>query len=123
MRIFRFDRDVTKQITQYDSQSLFMARIVQLNGQTSVNCMHLEPGGVVGFHQASSNQLFMIVQGSGWVRGEDERRIPLEAGQAAFWETGEWHESGAGDGMLVIVIEGPSVNPDAYMPELTPATA
>ncbi|MBA2452888.1 MAG: cupin [Chloroflexia bacterium] len=119
MKLYRFDREVTKQITQYDSQNLFMARIARLDGKTSVDCMYLDAHGVVGFHQASSNQLFMVVQGSGWARGEDEQRGPIEAGQAAFWEASEWHESGTDDGMLVIVIEGPLVDPTGFMPELT----
>lgn len=94
-----------------------MARIARMDGEVRVDCMHLDPGGVVGFHQAASNQLFIVVRGEGWVRSTDDTRLYIEAGDAVFWKEGEWHESGTGAGMVVIVLEGPSVDPAGIMPE------
>ena len=67
--------------------------------------MQIGSNGVIGYHQASFPQLFLVVEGKGWVRGEVEDRIPIERGEAAYWEAGEWHESGSVTGMSAIVIE------------------
>jgi hypothetical protein len=32
--------------------------------------------------------------------------VPIEAGQAAFWERGDYHEAGTDRGMVAIVVEG-----------------
>ncbi|WP_245752285.1 cupin domain-containing protein [Planifilum fulgidum] len=57
------------------------------------------------------NQLFLVVSGSGRVRGEASDRVPIRAGEAVFWEAGEGHESGTETGMTAIVIEGSVLNP------------
>lgn len=117
MKIYRFDEGVTQLIPAYGSRDLRMARMLRTNGEVSVDVMHIAPGGLVGEHVASHNQLFAVVQGTGWVRSADRVTVPISAGQAAFWTTGEWHESGSDEGMMVIVMEGESVNPEGLMPE------
>ncbi len=80
-----------------------------------IGCMHIGPNGVVGYHQATVPQLFLVVQGSGWVTSTDRARHPITAGQAAFWHGGEWHESGSDDGIMVIVVEGEGLDPAQWM--------
>jgi len=64
----------------------------------------------------SVDQLFLVVEGEGWVRGKDDSKpVPISAGQAAFWEAGEGHESGSEEGMVAMVIEGEKLNPESYM--------
>lgn len=121
MRIYRFDRDVARPITQFDSEGVAIGRVDRVEGAFQVGCFHVEPGGVVGFHMATLPQLFMVVAGAGWVRGEEQERTPIEPGQAAFWKPGEWHESGSETGMTAIVVEAPALDPARYMPELEPA--
>jgi quercetin dioxygenase-like cupin family protein len=118
MKLYRFDAQAGKIISQYDSVNLVMSRIVRTSAAAHIGCMHLDANGVVGYHQAVSPQLFLVVQGEGWVRGEDEWRIAVKAGQAAFWQTGEWHESGTDTGMTAIVIESAELDPASFMPEL-----
>ena len=77
--------------------------------------MHIGPGGVVGYHQATVPQLFLVVAGSGWVTSADQVRQPVVVGQAAFWNGGEWHESGSDDGMMAIVLEGEGLDPGPWM--------
>ncbi|ENQ3080120.1 hypothetical protein ACEOWG_003399 [Bacillus cereus] len=38
--------------------------------------------------------------------GENKEKIPIQAGQAAFWEKGENHETSTKTGLMAIVIEG-----------------
>jgi len=142
MKIYPFGPEVGRRITQFESDFVMtpLARIGGLGrdgasvgdaeGATlspgtriarqgaQVGCMHIGPGGVVGFHQATVQQLFLVVAGAGWVRGPEADRTPIRPYQAAFWTAGEWHESGSDTGMTAIVIEGETVDPAQFLSEL-----
>ncbi|MGQ7280625.1 cupin [Brevibacillus thermoruber] len=115
MKLFRFDQGVGRTIDRYGSVHAAISRILRTPGAVSIGCIHLGPGGVLGYHPAVVHQLFLVVQGEGWVRGEEESRTPIRAGQAAFWTAGEGHESGSDSGLVAIVIEGEGLDPDAFM--------
>ncbi len=118
MRMFRFDAEVAHEITRYESHGVALGRAVRFVGDAQVGCFHIAPGGVVGYHEATTPQLFMCVAGEGWVTGVDRRRVAIQPGQAAFWHTGESHESGSESGMTAIVVEGTNVDPTEHMPEI-----
>lgn len=120
MRIFRFDTSTGRPIDQFGSDNLVMSPIQRGDGHFQLGCMHLGPGGLVGGHHAVGPQLFLVVSGSGWVRGQDSGHIPIASGQAAFWSDGEWHESGSDTGMDVIVLEADTLDPAQYMREEQP---
>lgn len=117
MRIYRFGAGVGRPIDRFGSVNVVMSRIARFEGRVQVGCMHLGPGGVVGYHPAAVPQLFLVVGGAGWVRSEGPERRPIGPGEAAFWEAGEYHESGSDVGMDAIVIESPALDPTEYMPE------
>ncbi len=116
MKIFRFDPEVGKSIDRYNSSGFIISRIVQLFDEAVVNCAYLSSGGIIGFHQATLPQLFLVVQGEGWVSSEASNKISIKAGQAAYWEIEERHESGTNTGMIVIIIEGSRFDPAKLMP-------
>ena len=116
MKIFRFDPEAGKNIDGYNSSGLTISRVVHLFGESVINCAYLDPNGVIGYHQATTPQLFLVMQGRGWVRGEALERTPIEAGQVAYWEKEEGHESGTETGMTVIIIEGTYFDPAKLMP-------
>ena len=118
MKIFRFDAQIGREIHQYESLNVIMSRIVQTSQGAHIGCMQMDAGGVVGYHQAGMPQLFLVVQGEGWVTDESRQRVPIKAGQAAFWTAGEWHESGTDTGMMAIVIETNEMDPSLSMVEL-----
>jgi hypothetical protein len=66
MIIYRFDKEVGKQVTHFES-SFIMTKISKLDQPVQIGCMHLEEGGLIGFHQATVPQLLLIVEGEGWV--------------------------------------------------------
>ena len=117
MRRFRFDETVGHAITQFGSQMVSITGIQRTSGPTQIAAMRIGPGGVVGYHQATTPQLFLIVAGEGWVTSENHVRQPISEGYAVFWETDEWHESGSDTGMTAIVIEGDGLRPDQVMRE------
>ncbi len=118
MRIFRFDARAGRSIELYGSSNLVMSFIQRGEGQYQLGCMHVGPGGRVGRHQAVGPQLFLVVSGEGWVRGEDSDRIVITPGQAAFWTDGEWHEAGSDTGMTALVLEADAIEPAQYMAEV-----
>lgn len=116
MRIYSFGAAQGRPITQFGSERLTTTGIARVaNGDVHIGCMHLEPGGRVGAHQATPQQLFLVVRGEGWVRGPEPERTPIVADQAAFWESGEEHEAGSDIGMVALVIEGDTLDPDALL--------
>src|SRR5262249_15434232 len=111
MKLGTFEPPIEKQITQFGSQNLKGLRIAQTTHATNVTCLQLGANGLVGRHQAVNNQLFLVVTGSGWVCGDNEKEIPISAGQGAFWQAGEWHTTRTEQGLTAIVVEGPDVIP------------
>jgi quercetin dioxygenase-like cupin family protein len=116
VKILRFDPEVGRPIDLYGS-SFIQSRIVHTTKPTHISCMYLGPSGLVGYHQATVPQLFLVVQGAGWVRGEGPERRAITAGQAVFWEAGEWHETGTDTGLVAIVIEGEALAPGQFLRE------
>jgi quercetin dioxygenase-like cupin family protein len=118
MKIFRFDPDVGKEIEQFGSVKAIISRILHLEDEAVISSVHIQPGGKIGHHQAASPQLFLLVKGEGWIRGENDEKIAVQEGQAIFWEQGEWHESGSESGMIAVIIEGVRFDPAKLMPLL-----
>ncbi len=116
MKIFRFDSQVGKNIDHYKSSGFILSKVARLSEEAFINCAYLSAKGLIGYHQATTSQLYLVVQGQGWVRGESPERISIQAGQAAFWSEGEWHESGTETGMTAIIIENANLDPAELMP-------
>ncbi|MNO13960.1 hypothetical protein D3C76_36000 [compost metagenome] len=114
MKIYRFVKETGKNITSYNS-NFIMSRIIRIEKDASIGCMYLEENGVIGYHQAVVPQLLLLMSGEGLVRGGNTNFIKVQAGDAVFWEGGEWHETRSGTGLTAIVIESPELNPAAYM--------
>jgi hypothetical protein len=108
MEIFRFDRD-ERVISAHGSVGLHATRVACGDGGVSVTCLAVRPGGVVGTHPATAEQLFLVIAGSGWVAGADEIRRPVQAGQGARWAAGEVHTSGTDTGRTALAVEGSSL--------------
>jgi len=106
MKLFRFDVEVGEGVDRFGSSGFVISKIVRLYEEAVVHCAYLKADGVIGFHQATTPQLFLVVHGRGWVRGAEPDRTPIQAGQAAYWKKNEWHESGTETGMTAILIEG-----------------
>ena len=110
MRIFGFGPEHGRRVDRFGSD-FTISRLVHTE-ETHVGCMRLGPGGVVGYHEATTYQLFAVVEGEGWVRGEGPERTPIHAGEAAFWGPREWHAAGTETGMVAIVVEGAVLGSD-----------
>lgn len=116
MKLFRFDPKTGTIIHQYNSSSFTISKVLHLFEEAVIHCAYLDPAGVIGYHQATVPQLFLVVQGEGWLRSETSDRISIHAGQAAYWDKNEWHESGTETGMVAMIIEGFNIDPAKQMP-------
>lgn len=119
MKLYRFDKSVSKEITAFNSTNFFMSRITRNEGNhIQIGCVHLSPGGRIGYHQATCPQLFLIVQGEGVLRTGEDEPVILKSGEAIYWEDGEWHETLTDRGLTAIIVEADKLDLQS-MPELT----
>jgi quercetin dioxygenase-like cupin family protein len=78
-----------------------------------ISSLRFDAGATLGRHPTGRQQIFAVIDGEGWVSGPDGARHSIVAGQAAFWDKGESHESGSATGMRVIVIQAEQLDPDS----------
>lgn len=116
MKIYRFDSEVGREIENFGSVNFILSAVAHLKLEARVRCAHLGENGLIGYHQAVTPQLFLVVQGQGWVRVETSDHISIATGHAIFWDKGEWHESGTSTGLVAIIIESELLNPAEFMP-------
>ncbi|AYV66704.1 cupin [Niallia circulans] len=94
-----------KSIEQYNSVSASYCKIMKTDEATNIGIITLGPKGILANHQAPVPQLFHVVEGEGWVRDIDDRKLLIKKGEAVFWEQGEWHETGSDTGLTAFVIQ------------------
>jgi len=114
LKIYKFNKENGKKVEKYDSNLATYLKMIQTNEIANIGYMYIDPKGILGHHQAPISQLF-VVEGEGWVTGEDQKQINIKAGEAAFWEKGEWHTSGSNGGMTAILIQSESLDPQLFM--------
>ncbi|SOC44274.1 cupin domain-containing protein [Ureibacillus acetophenoni] len=114
MKIYKFDKESGNKINKFDSDFV-MSRIIQTEKSARVGCMYLEKNGIIGYHQATVPQLLLIMNGEGYVRGQEEEFVKVQPGEAVFWEKDEWHETRTDNGLTAIVIESEELNPSMFM--------
>lgn len=65
---------------------------------------------MVGLHEAPIPQLFIVINGEGWISGEDGEKITIKTGQGVLWHQGHAHESGSITGLTALVIQAEQIN-------------
>ena len=114
MKIIRLDEIEGKNITQYDS-NVIMRKVLMTQEPSHVGIVHLEKGGIIGFHDATVSQILLIIEGEGWVRTSTEDKVRVTAGDAILWEQGEGHETTTTVGMKAIVIESKGLDISSFL--------
>ncbi|PKG23468.1 cupin domain-containing protein [Niallia nealsonii] len=109
MQFYQFKKENGFDVINYQSIAASYTKILKTEEQTNIGFMHIEPNGKVGYHQAPVAQLYIVVEGEGWIEGEDKKRIMLKSGEGVFWEEGEGHASGSDGGMTALVIQSVSL--------------
>lgn len=114
MELFSFAKQYGRKVTQYESDFI-ISRLAVEEGKTVVSFMYLEENGIIGYHQAPVNQILYVVQGEGFVCDERKEYKRIQAGEAVFWTSGEWHETKTSTGLTAVVIEGETLSPKFLM--------
>ncbi|PFL61182.1 cupin [Bacillus cereus] len=115
MKIFDFSEKVGKKISAFQS-NFIMSKILNHQGNVHIGAMHLRENGIIGYHEAVASQLLLIVDGEGYVCGADKEKVKVKAGQAVFWEKGEFHETSTEKGLMGIVMEAEELEQSILMP-------
>jgi hypothetical protein len=82
VEIFQFDRR-ERNIQRHGSRRLLATRIA-----------------------ATGSQLFLVINGKGWIAGPDGRHISIRTGWAVRWNAGEEHTTGTDTGLIALAVEG-----------------
>ncbi|KAB2386528.1 cupin domain-containing protein [Bacillus toyonensis] len=115
MKIFDFSEKSGKRISVFQS-NFIMSKIVNHQGNVHIGAMHLQENGIIGYHEAVVSQLLLIMDGEGYVCGADKEKVKIRAGQAVFWEKGEFHETSTEYGLLAIIMEAENLEQSIVMP-------
>ena len=104
MKILTIDPTKAHAVEAYGSQGFALTHIAA--GQARLSHAVLAPGGRIGRHPASQQQLLLVIDGQGEVSGTDGVFQTITAGQAALWQPGEEHETRTETGLTVMLFEG-----------------
>lgn len=83
-----------REVRRFDSSGVTMTSIFRTVKPVQMGRMDFQPKGVLGMHEATCDQLFIVVKG-------------------------EMHESGTDTGMQVFIIEGDALKPEQFMKEIS----
>lgn len=116
MELYRFDPEVAWPVTDYGS-SFRLARLLHArSGEVRVDVVYLGPGDAIAAHPAGLPQLFCVVQGTGWVQVAGSDAVPISAGLASFWRSGERHAVGTEGGLTALVVQAEALDPATSLP-------
>lgn len=106
MQLFKTTK---RQMNVFDSD-FQLSHICQTSTAANISLMTLGENGVIGSHQTVTNQLLIVLSGSGNVVGEEGKKN-VGPGEVVFWDKGEWHETSSEQGMQVMVVESEELRP------------
>jgi quercetin dioxygenase-like cupin family protein len=105
MQIVDYSGSKLERIHRYESTNVASTRLAHGEGEAHTYYLRFGPGSVIGEHPTGFGQLFVVVEGEGWVAGDDGDRVAVRAGQAAYFPRGETHSKGSETGMSVLMIQ------------------
>lgn len=113
IRLFSFDAEQALPLERFASTGASSVELAHGRGEAHAYAIHFEPGGSIGPHPAGFDQLFLVVQGSGWVAGDDDVRLAVGTVCGAFIPNGEVRSKGSEAGMLAVMIQASEFGPVA----------
>ena len=108
VRLFDFATTSAQLIERFGSSGASSVELAHGRGESHVYAIHVAPGGSIGPHPAGFDQLFLVVQGTGWVAGADGVRHSVGTFHGAFVPKGEVHSKGSETGMVAVMVQSSS---------------
>ena len=92
-------------VEEYDVVGVAHAASIAFgSGEAHVRVLRLGAGSRVAPHETGFGQLFVPIDGSGWVsQGSDE--VEIRVGQAAYFSRGVTQAKGSENGMVALMIQ------------------
>jgi quercetin dioxygenase-like cupin family protein len=114
-RVFRFDKSVANVIENFGAQSTASVHLGSGSGESHAYVLHFEAGGEIGEHETGFGQLFVVVEGAGWVLTGSEK-CEVGIGDAVFLPRGVMHAKGSALGMTAVMIQMFDLDPGCSAP-------
>ena len=92
-------------IVDFQSRDSRAAELATGSGEAHVHIVHIDAGGEIGPHVAGFGQLFICLEGRGWVAAADGERVAISRGEVAYFARGERHSKGSADGLRALIIQ------------------
>ncbi len=88
MKLYRFDSATGQKVDHDGGRGGIANQIAHTKQEAVIMCLSIGPDGLVGNHRATVPQLFFVVQGEGWMRGDMDVKEPVSEGQLVLWQRG-----------------------------------
>ncbi|MFO0706297.1 MAG: cupin domain-containing protein [Nitrospira sp.] len=105
IRIIDFGAKAAQPVELFSSSGAASVELAHGQGESHVYTLHFTPGGMIGPHPAGFDQLFLVVQGSGWVAGSNGVHQNVGTNCGAFVPKGEVHSKGTETGMVAVMVQ------------------
>src|SRR5262245_9938620 len=92
-------------ISTYESHGASATRLADGHGDAHAYLLQFEAGGAIGRHEAGYGQLFIVLDGEGWVSGYDGLRQEISSGDVVLFDRGEDHAKGSDTGMTAVMLQ------------------
>ena len=92
-------------IVDFESRESRAAELATGSGEAHIHIVHIAAGGEIGPHIAGFGQIFLCLEGSGWVAGADGEHVSISHGQGAYFARGERHSKGSADGLRALIVQ------------------
>jgi quercetin dioxygenase-like cupin family protein len=108
--LIRFDKSVATAVESYGARSTTSVHLGSGSGESHAYVLHFEAGGEIGEHETGFGQLFVVVDGAGWVVSASDRH-EVGIGDAVFLPRGVMHAKGSESGMTAVMIQMENLAP------------
>lgn len=113
MRLLDLAPERASVITEFGSRGATALPLGHGSGEAHAYVVRIEADGRIPEHVAGFDQLFVVIEGAGWVKGGDGTLVKLSAGQGVHFERGERHAKGSDVGMTAVMIQVSELTRDA----------
>ena len=120
MIVFDFDDTRLATIVDFHSHGASAAEMATGTGSAHIHLVQIDAGGEIGPHVAGFGQLFLALDGRGWVSAGDGKRVSIARGQAAYFARGERHAKGSDDGLRALIIQVSDLHLCEPSPQVSP---
>jgi quercetin dioxygenase-like cupin family protein len=105
VRILTLGAAAVEPIGEYASRGARSGELARGVGDAHVHLVRLEAGGEIGPHRTGFGQLWVVLDGTGWVSDSNDVRTPIAAGQMAYFPRGTRHAKGAFSALVALMVQ------------------